>query len=102
MNTTVDKIKEYLKNNYGLDFKYELYGTHRWLRLKKGKQEYTIHCDYAYHPDEELDCWSIYIDHMDYDTWYGNGRAIIDNGIETIDKIMEEWGFEKDNQLSLF
>lgn len=105
MNTTVEIIKDYIKKEYGISFKLEYIGTHRLLKLKKGKEEYEFMCDYAYH---ELDgkreyIWSIYIDYMNYKEWHGNGRAIIDNGETTIDEVMKEWGFTKQQeQLTLF
>jgi len=102
MNTTIDKVKEYLKQEYDLDFYYETYGTHKWLKYSKNKKEYTLHCDYAYQAKEDADVWCIYEDFMDYNKWYGNGSAVKDNGKETLDLIMKEWGFEKKQQLSLF
>ena len=99
---TTEEMKKYIKDEYGLDFKYEDYGKEKWLKLKVKKNEYTLHCDYANHPLEKIKCWSIYMDHMDYSTWSGHGSAIIENGYGTIDYIMELWGFKKKNQLSLF
>ena len=105
MNTTVDMIKDYVLKEYGLNFKIEVYGTHRNLIYKKAKKEYEFYCNYAYHPEIEngVHFWSIYYDFMDYNKWYGYGGTYIDEGIETIDKIMEMYGLKKQQeQLTLF
>ena len=105
MNTTVEVIKEYIKKQYDIDFKLNYIGTHRYLIYKYKEEEYNIMCDYAFHDieGERQQVWSIYIDYMNYKEWCGNGRAIIDNGISTIDLIMKEWGFKKrQEQLQLF
>ena len=105
MNTTVKMIKEYIKKQYDIDFKLNYIGTHRYLIYKNKKEEYTIMCDYAFHDveGERQQVWSIYIDYMNYKEWYGNSRAIIDNGNKTIDEVMQEWGFTKQqDQLTLF
>lgn len=105
MNTTVEFIKEYIKKQYDLDFKLDYIRTHKYLIYKNKKEEYNIMCDYAFHDvgGKRQQVWSIYIDYMNYKEWYGNGRAIIDNGISTIDSIMQEWGFKRQQeQLNLF
>lgn len=102
MNTTVDMIKDYIKKEYGIDFKIETYGSHRQLIYKNKKKEYEFYCNYAYQVKEDAHVWSIYDDFMDYGEWHGYGGARTDKGIETIDQIMQEWGFKKNNQLSLF
>ena len=110
MNTTVETMQKYINDVYGIEFKLEHYKdnlSERWLKYKKGKKEYTLSCDYANHPEmnaEETEYWSIYIDFMDYEKWWGYGYAVIDLGTPTIDSIMYKWGFEKTTQyqLSLF
>lgn len=105
MNTTVETMQEYILNEYGIEFKLVHYfqnSAERWLIYKKNKKEYELHCDYANHPVDECYCWSIYHNYMDYEKWYGYGGAEIDRGVETIDKIMKDWGFSKNNQLCLF
>lgn len=105
MNTTVELIKDYIKKQYGLDFKLNYIGTHRYITYENKKEEYDIMCGYAFHEveGERQQIWSIYINYMNYKEWYGNGRAIIDNGISTIDSVMAEWGFKKkQEQLKLF
>lgn len=102
MNTTVDMIKDYIKKEYGINFKIETYGSHRQLIYKNKKKEYEFYCNYAYQVKEDAHVWSIYDDFMDYGEWHGYGGARTDKGIETIDEIMQEWGFKKNNQLSLF
>lgn len=102
MNTTVDMIKNYIKKEYGIDFKIETYGSHRQLIYKNKKKEYEFYCNYAYQVKEDAHVWCIYDDFMDYNEWYGYGGARTDKGIQTIDEIMSEWGFKKNNQLTLF
>ena len=102
MNTTVDMIKDYIKKEYGIDFKIETYGSHRQLIYKNKKKEYEFYCNYAYQVKEDAHVWSIYDDFMDYGEWHGYGGARTDKGLETIDEIMQEWGFKKNSQLSLF
>lgn len=102
MNTTVDMIKDYIKKEYGIDFKIETYGSHRQLIYKNKKKEYEFYCNYAYQVKEDTHVWSIYDDFMDYAEWHGYGSAVLDKGMETIDQIMQEWGFKKNSQLSLF
>ena len=105
MNTTVELIKDYCQKKYGINFELYYIGTHRFLRYTNKKEEYEFHCDYAYHEidNKRQQVWSIYIDYMNYKKWYGNGRAIIDNGTKTIDEVMQEWGFTKQQeQLTLF
>lgn len=105
MNTTVEMIKDYIQKEYGINFKIETYGTHRNLIYKTAKKEYEFYCNYAYHPEIEqgVHYWSIYYDFMDYNKWYGYGGTYIDEGTDTIDKIMKEYGFNKQQeQLTLF
>ena len=105
MNTTVEYIQKYVKDNYNLDFKLEYIGTHRFIKYIKNKKEYEFSCDYARQPeidDSTNEYWSIYTDFMDYKEWYGYGGAYLDEGSKTIDKIMEEWGFKKEQQLTIF
>ena len=107
MNSTVESIKDYISREYNIDFKLEHYRENtaeRWLKYKTGKKEYTLSCDYARQPqiDMENEYWCIYEDFMDYEKWHGNGSAVLDKGNETIDQIMQEWGFKKNSQLSLF
>lgn len=104
MNTTVEYIQKYVKDNYNLDFKLEMIGTHRFIKYVNGKKEYTFNCDYAQsNPDDPYtEYWSIYDDYMNYKNWYGFGSARVDNGIETIDEIMADWGFKKEKQMSIF
>ena len=100
MNTTVEYIQEYLKNNYDLDFIIEKYGTQRELQYKNGKKEYSLSCGYAQSNRlvDDAEYWSIYHNFMDYKEWYGYGGAEVDNGNKTIDEIMKEWGFNKTQQ----
>lgn len=100
MNTTVEYIQKYVKDNYDLDFKLEYIGTHRFIKYIKNKKEYTFTCDYA--QKDRLEYWSIYYDFMDYKNWYGNGAAVIDNGDKTIDEILKDWGFVKNKQMTIF
>jgi hypothetical protein len=102
LNLTVDIIKDYIKKEYDLDFKIETYGSHRQLVYKHKKKEYEFYCNYAYQEKEDAEVWSIYDDFMDYEKWHGYGGARADNGFDTVDEIMKEWGFEKNNQLKLF
>lgn len=97
MKTTVETMQKYIKDAYGIDFQLD----DSWLKYKKGKKEYTLTCDYANHPKEEINCWSIYIDFMDYEKWWGYGYSVIDLGTPTIDSIMYQWGFEKTTQYQL-
>lgn len=104
-------VKEYILNNYGINFElitempsdYEKYQS---LKHKKGKVEYELHCDYAYHYDKYLNdrvhTWSIYYNYMDYKNWHGAGGTYEDEGDTTIDKIMQDWGFEKKSQTNIF
>ena len=104
MNTTVETIQKYIKENYNLDFKLYYIGTHREIKYIKNKVEYNFMCDYAQsNPDDPYtEYWSIYDDYMDYKNWYGFGSARVDKGIETIDEIMADWGFKKEKQMSIF
>lgn len=105
MNTNVDMIKDYIQKEYGICFKIETYGTHRNLVYEANKKKYEFYCNYAYHPEIEngVHYWSIYYDFMDYSKWYGYGGTYIDEGIQTIDKIMKDYGFSKQQeQLTLF
>lgn len=38
MNTTVEYIQKYVRNNYNLDFKLEMIGTHRFIKYVNGKK----------------------------------------------------------------
>ena len=63
--------------------------------MVKGKKEYEINCQYCYSHTQNADVWSICYDFMDKKIWSGYGYFIEDNGIKTIDYIMNKWGFEK-------
>ena len=105
MNTTVEYIQKYIKNNYELDFKLEYLGTTRQIVYQKDKKEYSFLCDYAQsnRNDPYNEYWSIYEELNDRKNWYGSGSARLDNGNETIDEIMKEWGFiKKENQTTIF
>lgn len=104
MNTTVEDIQKYIKDNYNLDFKKEYIGTHRYLTYKNRKKEYEIYCDYAYSnlKDPNTEYWSIYEEFTDKKEWYGSGSARVDEGFKTLDEIMNEWGFKKEKQLTIF
>ena len=105
MNTTVWNMQKYINQEYGIDFKLTTYPNGNGeLEYKNNKTTYNLHCDYAFHPEIELgvEYWSIYYDYMNYNKWHGDGGTYIDEGIKTIDKIMQEWGFKKKNQTTIF
>ena len=100
-NTTVEDIQKYILNNYGLDFKFETIGTHRYITYSKKNITYEFMCMYCHPNNEEI--WSIYHSYFDSNKWYGYDAAEEDMGFEVIDKWMTKWGFtKKGNQLSLF
>ncbi len=104
MNTTVEDIKEYVLKEYGIDFKLNYIGTHRYLEYVDKKKKYELSCDYARQPeidDSDAEYWSIYFDYMDRSKWHGYGAAYLDEGMKTVDKIMHEWGFKKEKQLTI-
>ena len=106
MKTTIEELQEYIMNNYNLKFEYDGYGKNKYLKYKDKKKEYLLSCGYARQPkidDSTKEYWSIFHDFMDYTEWYGYGSAELDNGNETIDIIMEQWGFiKKEKQLTIF
>ena len=107
MNSTVERIRDYILSEYGIEFKLVHYPgnrAERWLEYKKDKKEYTLSCGYAQSNREDPynEYWSIFEDYMDYEKWHGSGSAIVDEGIKTVDKIMNDWGFKKDMQMRLF
>lgn len=104
MNTTVETIQEYIKKTYNLDFRLQYLGTHREIVYKNGKKEYSFICGYAQsNPDDPyVEYWSIFEEFFDKNKWYGSGSARIDKGIITVDNIMKEWGFKKQNQTNIF
>lgn len=108
MRTMLHYIKNYIYQEYGIDFKLEYieptnYEKYEELIYKKNKQEYRLSVDWAYQGKERQYCWSIYADFTNYKDWHGYGGAYLDEGSKTIDKIMQEWGFKKkERQISLF
>ena len=110
MNTTIDYLKDYIKENYGLEFKkifdtpteYEKYES---LTYQDGKKVYELSVGWAQsnRTVDNAEHWSIYHNFMDCKEWHGFGGAEMDNGKETIDKIMQDWGFKKQQeQLNIF
>lgn len=105
MNTTIDFLYNYLYQVYGLDFDLIDYGTFKCLKFQKGEKEYLLHYDYARQPQIDSSAkeyWSLFTSYMNHREWYGNGGAYIDEGTVTIDKVMNEWGFQKQNQTTIF
>lgn len=104
MNTTVEYIQKYLKEKYNIDFQIEYMGTQREIKYTKNKIEYRLSCGYAQsnRNDPYTEYWSIYEDMMDKNNWHGSGSAREDKGNETIDEIMQEWGFRKEAQTNIF
>lgn len=107
MRTMLYYIKDYCLREYNIDFKLVTeeptnYEKYERLLYKKGKKEYSLEVGYAYQAEVDRQAWSIYTDFMDYEKWYGSGGAYLDEGNKTLDIIMQEWGFKKESQMSLF
>lgn len=108
MRTMLHFIKNYIEEEYGITFKLQYiepnnYEKYEELIYKKGKKEYRLQVSWSYQGEDRQYCWSIYSDFMDYKEWYGYGGAYLDEGEQTIDKIMNNWGFiKKEKQISLF
>lgn len=105
----IQEIKKYINKNYDIDFVIVIhqpnnYEKYEELEYRKNKKKYSLSCGWAYHYDNnnKYNCWSIYYDYMDYKEYYGYGGTYIDDGINTIDKIMNQWNFKKQCQLTLF
>ena len=69
MVSTLEGIKDYIFNEYGLSFEIEHYPeniSQRWLKYKIGKREYTLSLGYARQPqiDMENEYWCIFQDYM--------------------------------------
>lgn len=96
-NTTIEQVKDYLKNVYDLDFKEETYNYHKWIHFEKGKKEYQINCQYCFNHKKQEHIWSICYDFMDKEIWSGYGYFEEDEGMKTVDYIMQQWGFKKVN-----
>lgn len=103
MNTTVEAIKDYLKEWYDLDFKEDSYNYHKWIHLEKNKKEYQFSCQFCYDHKEQEHVWCICYDFMDKTKWSGYGYFEKDDGMKTVDYIMNKWGFKKTkNQTTIF
>ena len=101
--TDLKFLYDYLFKEYGLEFEFVYYGAVKCLQYQKGKQEYSLHYDYALQPKiDNKKHWSLFTSYMNRKKWYGNGGAYIDEGTKTIDKVMNEWGFKKQNQTTIF
>ena len=98
------ELKRYLKDQYDLDFQLDTLGTHKYLILNQNKKEYNLSFGYAQQPKiGEGEYWSLYHDFMDKKEWHGYGGAEVFEGANTVDEIMQEWGFTKQQeQLTLF
>ena len=104
MNTTVEDIQKHIKNTYKLNFSLNYIGTQRELEYQKNKIKYRLSCGYAQSNinDPYTEYWSIYEEMMDKNNWHGSGSARVDEGFKTVDEIMQEWGFKKEGQTSIF
>lgn len=103
MNTSIEQVKDYIKEWYDLDFKEESYNFHKWIHFEKDKKEYQLNCQFCYDHENQEHVWCICYDFMDKKKWSGYGYFEKDDGMKTVDYIMNQWGFKKTkNQTTIF
>lgn len=101
MKTTVEEIKQYIKDFYGIEFEDYMLGDTKYIRYEKNKKEYMFSCFYCYPGGEKI--WSISYSYFDKPEWYGYDGASPDEGMKEIDYWMNRWGFKKnEKQTSIF